>query len=204
MQQIICETKQLQEWQEEEDSPENLAKIPLLTIEDIKKEANLFCNDLREENGTRILFHPLFTNGIGYVRLIFDLQNLSEEDFAYAGLFKGVLGLLNTKNYSYGELFNEIHLVTGGMATVNNVYTRVEDIQKCKVTLELKGKVLYEHLAEAFRLFEEIMFTSDFNDKKRLKEIIAEARSRMQGQMMSAGHSVAVNRALAYFSLPLC
>jgi len=45
-----------------------------------------------------------------------------------------------------------------------------------------------------------MMLTSDFSDKNRLREIIAEAKSRMQGQMMSAGHSVAVNRALSYFS----
>lgn len=197
---VIRATKALETWQEEEDSPEALATIPLLTREDMKKEASLFCNELREENGTKVLFHPLFTNGIGYVRLIFDLKNIPEEDFAFVGLFKGVLGLLNTKNYSYGELFNEINIVTGGMASVNNVYTQVEDISHYKATLELKGKVLYENLKEAFRLFGEIMFTSDFTDKKRLREIISEARSRLQGQMMSAGHSVAVNRALSYFS----
>ena len=197
---IIRATKALEAWQEEEDSPEALATIPLLTREDMKKEASLFCNELREENGTKVLFHPLFTNGIGYVRLIFDLKNIPEEDFAFVGLFKGVLGLLNTKNYTYGELFNEINIVTGGMASVNNVYTQVEDISRYKATLELKAKVLYENLQEAFRLFGEIMFTSDFTDKKRLQEIISEARSRLQGQMMSAGHSVAVNRALSYFS----
>ena len=200
LQEIIAQTKALTDWQEEEDTPENLAKIPLLTREDIGKVANRFCNELRMEQGTRILFHPLFTNGIAYVRLIFDLKHLSKEDFAYVGLFKGVLGLLNTENYSYGELYNEINILTGGMAAVTNVYTRVEDIKQCNVTLELKVKVLYENLGEAFRLFEEIMLTSDLGDKKRLKEILSEAKSRMQGQMMSAGHSVAVNRALAYFS----
>lgn len=200
LEEVIRATRELEAWQEEEDTPENLAKIPLLTREDMKRKANFFCNDLREEDGTKVLFHPLFTNGIAYVRLIFDLKDIPEEDFAYVGMFKGVLGLLNTKSYTYGELFNEINIVTGGMAAVNNVYTQVEDIGRYRATLELKGKVLYENLKEAFRLFGEIMFTSDFKDKKRLREIISEARSRLQGQMMSAGHSVAVNRALSYFS----
>ncbi len=200
LQAIIEQTKKLHAWQEEENSPEDLEKIPVLTREDIGKEANKFCNDLREHEGTKILFHPLFTNGIAYVRLVFDLKGISEEDFAYVGLFKGVLGLLNTGNYSYGDLYNEIHIKTGGMSAVNNVYTRVEDINKFKVTLELKVKVLYDNIGEAFRLFEEMMLFSDFSDKKRLREIIAEAKSRMQAQMMSAGHSVAANRALSYFS----
>ncbi len=200
LQTIVKQSKQLKEWQEEENSPEDLDKIPVLTREDIGKSANKFCNDLREHAGVKILYHPMFTNGIAYVRLLFDLKNISEEDFAYVGLFKGVLGLLNTKNYSYGELYNEIHIKTGGMASVTNVYTRVEDISKNKVTLELKVKVLYDNINEAFKLFEEMMFSSDFSDKKRLHEIISEAKSRMQAQMMSAGHSVAVNRALSYFS----
>lgn len=200
LQEIIKQCDKLKAWQEKENSPEDLAKIPLLTREDIGKEANKFCNDLRDYNGTKILYHPIFTNGIAYIRLLFDLKDISEEDFIYVGLFKGVLGLLNTENYTYGELYNEINIKTGGMSAVNNIYTRVEDINKYKVTLELKVKVLYDNMKEAFRLFEEMMLSSDFSDKMRLREIISESKSRMQGQMMSAGHSVALNRAMSYFS----
>lgn len=200
LQKIIEQCEKLKAWQEKENSPEDLAKIPLLTREDIGKEAEKLCNDLRDYNGTKILYHPIFTNGIAYIRLLFDLKDISEEDFIYVGLFKGVLGLLNTKNYTYGELYNEINIKTGGMSAVNNIYTRVEDINKYKVTLELKVKVLYDNMKDAFRLFEEMMLTSDFSDKMRLREIISESKSRMQGQMMSAGHSVALNRAMSYFS----
>lgn len=200
LQKIVEEKTALELWQTEEDTPENLAKIPLLTREDMKKEANYFINEEREAAGKKVLYHPVFTNGIAYLRLIFDLKDIPEEAVAYLGLFKGVLGLLNTAQYSYGELFNEMNIQTGGMAAVNNVYTRVEDIDQYTLTLELKTKVLYEKLPEAFSLFEEIMLTSDFSDKKRLYEIIAEAKSRLQGQMMSAGHSVAANRVLSYFS----
>lgn len=200
LQEIIKQCDKLKAWQEKENSPEDLAKIPLLTREDIGKEANKFCNDLSDYNGTKILYHPIFTNGIAYIRLLFDLKDISEEDFIYVGLFKGVLGLLNTENYTYGELYNEINIKTGGMSAVNNIYTRVEDINKYKVTLELKVKVLYDNMKEAFRLFEEMMLSSDFSDKMRLREIISESKSRMQGQMMSAGHSVALNRAMSYFS----
>ena len=63
-------------------------------------------------------------------------------------------------------------------------------------------KVLYENLPRAFALAEEILTKSDYTDKKRLYELVAEARSCKQANMMSAGHTLAAGRALAYFSKP--
>ena len=187
----------LLQFQETPDSPEDLQKIPLLTRKDLKKEANALVNEERLLGDTRLLYHPVFTNGIGYLRLIFFVKDIPREYFPYIGVLKGCLGLLNTEHYQYGDLFNEMNLVTGGMAAVNNVYANVEDSDRFSVTLELKTKALYENLGKAVELMQEILFTSDFSDTKRLYEILAEGKSRMQAQMISAGHSVAVGRALA-------
>ena len=34
----------------------------------------------------------------------------------YLGLLKSVLGAVDTENYTYGELFNEVNARTGGIA----------------------------------------------------------------------------------------
>lgn len=104
---------------------------------------------------------------------------------------------MNTKHYGYADLFNEMNILTGGMEAVNNVYGSLSDENKCTVTLELKARALYENLPAAVKLLQEIVMTSDFTDKKRLKEILAEGKSRMQAQMTSGAHMVAVQRALA-------
>lgn len=191
----------LNAFQEREDSPEDLAKIPLLTREDMKKEASGLINEERQISGTPLLYHKIDTNGIGYLRLIFKCQEIPEEYFPYIGILKGCLGLLNTEHYAYGDLFNEMNLVTGGMAAVNNAYSRVEDPDRYTLTLEVKTKVLYENLGRALGLIGEILMTSDFTDTKRLWEILAEGKSRMQAQMISGGHTVAVGRAMSYGSV---
>ncbi len=191
----------LMSFQETEDTPEAIATLPILAREDLKKEAAKIVNEERIVADTPLLYHDLFTNGIGYLRLIFDLNQIPEEYFPYVGLLKSCLGLLNTENYSYGDLFNETNLVTGGMAAVNNAYSNLEDSDACKVTLELKTKVFYENIGKAVELMKEIVLTSDFKDEERLKEILAEGKSRMQAQMMSGGHSVAAGRALSYGSV---
>lgn len=188
-------------YQEAEDTKENLEKIPLLTRADMKREANAFVNEERSIGDTKLLYHNLFTNGIGYLRLIFRLNDIPEEYFPYIGILKGTLGLLNTKNYKYGDLFNEMNLVTGGMAAVNNAYGHVTDWNKCNVTMELKTKVLYKNLAPAIELMQEIIMTSDFTDEKRLLEILSEGKSRIQAQMTSGGHVVAAGRASSYGSV---
>lgn len=200
IEEIIRKAAALTEYQEAEDRKEDLEKLPLLGREDLKKEAAGFVNEETDIDGTKVLYHELFTNGIGYLRLIFKLDQIPESHFPYVGILKSCLGLLNTEHYSFSELFNEINIVTGGMAAVNNVYSRIEDQEKYTVTLELKTKVLYENLAKAMELMQEVILTSDFTDTKRLYEILAEGKTRMQSQMISSGHIVAAGRALSYGS----
>ncbi|MCM1044641.1 MAG: insulinase family protein [Candidatus Gastranaerophilales bacterium] len=187
-------------FQDRKDKKEDLEKIPLLTRADLKKEAAGLVNEERKLGDSTLLYHDLFTNGIGYLRLIFRLDHIPQEYFPYIGILKGCLGLLDTAHYRYGDLFNEINLVTGGMAAVNNTYAPLAEGEACKVTLEIKTKAFYADLDKAVALMEEIMLTSKFADTKRLYEILAEGRSRLQAQMISAGHSVAVSRALSYGS----
>ena len=200
LEKIVTDTKELQAYQESEDSKEDLEKIPLLSREDIGRDARKLIYEERRFGDIPVLYHPIFTNGIGYLRMIFKVQDIPQELFQYVGILKGVLGLLNTKNYQYGDLFNEVNIMTGGMSVVNNAYANVDDLNQYQLTMEVKTKVLYQNIGKATRLMQEILMTSDFADTKRLSEIIAEGKSRMQGQMISAGHNVAVNRALSYGS----
>ncbi|MCH5274906.1 MAG: insulinase family protein [Lachnospiraceae bacterium] len=202
LQTLVEETDALAEYQDAPDAPQDLARIPLLSREDMKKEAAGFVNELRMIDDTKFLYHDLYTNGIGYLRLIFKLDGIPKELFSYVGVLKGVLGLLNTERFGYGQLYNEINILTGGMDAVTNTYGSYRDPNKCTVTLELKVKALEDNFEKAVALMQEIILTSDFTDKKRLKEIIAEGKSRMQSQMTSAAHGIAANRALSCTSVP--
>ena len=154
----------------------------------MKKEANLPVNEVRSIGDTTLLYHDLFTNGIGYLRLIFKLDQIPGKYFPYIGILKGCLGLLNTENYAYGDLFNEMNLVTGGMAAVNNVYGKSAGYGSVYTDSGTEDEGIFmTAFAEAIDLMREIVMTSDFTDAKRLYEILAEGKSRMQAQMTSGG-----------------
>lgn len=199
-QRIVDQTAALLAYQEEESSEEALRTIPLLTREDMKKEAAGYVNEVRKIGDTTFLFHDIFTNGICYLNLIFDLKQVPERLFPYVGILKTALMMVDTEHFGYGELFHEVNIHTGGIKTAVNTYTNAEKMKEYQVTLEIQAKALYDKRDKALALMKEIILTSCFEDTKRLYEILSEAKSRMQTAMTGAGHSTALIRTLAYFS----
>lgn len=197
---LIEDTRALEAYQEGEDSPEDLAKIPMLKRKDMKKEAEPFLNEIIERDGTKILFHDLFTNGVSYIRLVFDVSDLKEERLFTLGVLKSVWGLMDTKRHSYGDFFNEIYIHTGGVAPVINSYANAKDDEILRLHVECKAKALYGQADKAFDIMEELLLETDFTDKKRLLEILEETKSKLEANLQSASHAAAELRAASYFN----
>ena len=181
---------------------EDQEKIPVLKREDISREIAPIYNEVLDYAGTPVVYHEIETNGIGYIDLLFDLSGVSEELLPYVGILQSVLGIIDTEHYEYGALFNEINVHTGGIGTSLELYpdvTRVKE-KAFKATFEIKAKALYHKLPVAFNMMREILTQSKLEDEKRLKEILAMAKSRLQMRFQSSGHTTAVLRAMSYIS----
>ena len=199
---LVKATKELEEYQEEESAPEDLAKIPVLGREDISREIAPIYNKELETSGVKLVHHEVETNGIGYTALLFDLFGIPEEKLPYISILQSVLGIINTKNYEYSELFNEINVHTGGIGTSLELYTDVTKVKEkeFRATFEIKGKALYPKMDVLFSMMREILMESDLGDEKRLKEILAMLKSRLQMSFLSSGHTTAALRSLSYTS----
>lgn len=197
---LIEDTAHLKQYQEEPSPREDLEKIPMLKRSDMKKEASPFINEVRDCDGTTVLFHEMFTNRINYLDFLFDVTDLSEEEIPYLGILKAVLGYMNTSRYGYADLANEINLYTGGVSSSIGVYPSVKKPDSYQAKYEVRTKVLYENTDKAMDIIKDILGTTDITDEKRLYEILAQAKSRLQMSLSSAGHSVSAIRAMSYFS----
>ncbi len=197
---IIRETQELREYQEAEDSKEDLEKLPMLKREDMTQKTAPIINEVRSADHTKVLYHDVYTNGVGYVNLLFDMSKLPVKLYPYAGLLKAIFGHIDTEHYSFSDLNNEINRNTGGYYINIGTYTNAKNIEEFKVTFEVKAKAFYNKLPDAFALMKELLLCSKLDDTGRLAEIIAESRSRMQAGMMRAGHSAAATHAMSYFS----
>ena len=195
-------TAQLIAYQEEPSTEEELKTIPVLEREDISREIAPIYNEEKYFDDTLMIYHNIETNGIGYVDLLFDLSSVPAEMLPYVGILQSVLGIIDTENYEYGELFNEINVHTGGIGTSLEMYPDVTKAKEkeFKATFEMKSKALYNKLPVAFTMMKEILVHSKLDDEKRLKEILDMAKSRLQMRFQSAGHLTSALRAMSYAS----
>ena len=199
-QKMVKKTQALETYQEALDDPEAIKCIPMLKREDISHKINPFCNEPIDVDGSLFLYHNVSTNGIGYLDLMFDLKGISTDDIPYLGLLKSVLGYVDTANYTYGELTNEINAHTGGIMCGVEVFDNAEQIDEFKAFFSIRGKAMYPKLDIMFKMIREIVCSSSLDDNKRLHEIVSRIKSRAQSNLVSAGHSTAVLRAASYAS----
>ncbi|AIF51186.1 insulinase family protein [Pelosinus sp. UFO1] len=197
---LVEQTLRLKELQQAPDSPEALATIPLLTLQDIEKKAEKLVLIEKEELGVPILLHPLQTNGIAYVNMYFDTRRVPQECLPYVYFLAEVLAKISTEKYDYTELSNEIDSNTGGIVFDVAVYTEDANDSKYVPKFLVKGKSLVEKLPQLVNLIEQIIAHSRFENDKRMKELIQEIKSNWDMNLFRRGQQLATNRVLSYFS----
>ena len=202
VEELVRRTKGLEAYQSEEDSEEDLNRIPVLKREDISRDIEPIYNEEMTFAGVPAVYHEIETNGIGYVDVMFDLSGVPAEELPYVGILQSALGIIDTEHYEYGELFNEINMHTGGIGTTLELYTDVTDVRSkaFKATLEMRAKALYDKLTVAFDMMGEILTASKLDDTKRLSEILDMTKSRLLMRFQSSGHLTAALRAMSYAS----
>jgi hypothetical protein len=171
----------------------------MLSRKDLKREAEPFSNEEREIAGIPALFHDVDSNGIAYLDFLFDTSAVAKEDISYLGILKAVLGYVNTEHYTYQELANEINLHTGGISGGIGVYGHTQD-NGYTTTFEVRTKVLYDKVPKAMELIGEILSKTDLSDSRRIYEILAQQKSRLQMSLSASGDTISAMRAMSYFS----
>jgi Zn-dependent M16 (insulinase) family peptidase len=197
---LIEDTKKLKERQATPDTPEALESLPALSLEDINKEAEKVHFEEKSEQGVKVLFNPVFTNKIAYLNLVFNTDKVPQELLAYIGLLSNILGKISTENYDYSTLVNQINIHTGGISFSTRVFLENGSADRFQPTFSIKSKALVEKMSKVTEFVNEIIKNTKFDDKKRIREIIREVKSRFESVVYNSGHSIASMRALSYFS----
>lgn len=197
---LIEDTEHLKKYQEEPSSDEDLRKLPMLTREDMKKNAMPFSNIEDELLDVKVVRHDIESNGIDYISFLFDAGDFAQSELGYLGFFTNALGLVSTEKYSYTDLANATNIYTGGISTGTASHPDIKDRNNFVFKFEVKLKVLEKNLDKALELMEQMLLSSDFTDTKRLGELVAQIKARLQANLSSSGHLVAAMRSMSSFS----
>ncbi len=195
---VIENTRDLKEMQETPDSPEALMTIPMLDLDDIDREIRRIPIERQQKSQAPVLFHNLFTNGILYFDLGFNLHVLPQEWIPYIPLFSRALTETGTKDLSFVQLLQRIGRNTGGIRP-STLASAVRNTGKSIAWLFLRGKAMIAQTSEMLSILHDVLTSANLEDRERFRQMALEERARMESHVINAGHAIVNSRIRARF-----
>lgn len=196
--QVIADTQTLRQLQERADDPEALAALPMLTLGDLDKQNKEIPITFSQAHGVEILYHDLFTNGIVYLDVGFDLRALPLELMPYVDLFTTALTGLGTSKEDYVKLSQRIGRETGGVWA-----STYESAQRGNpdgvLWLFVRGKGTLAQTGAMLDIMREILLTTNFDNQERFRQIVLRAKAGHEAGLIPGGHGVVNGRLRAKF-----
>jgi Zn-dependent M16 (insulinase) family peptidase len=200
--QIIENTRLLKARQDAPDSPEDLARLPMLKLSDLEQENRPIPRQVIEREGgafPKIVYSDLFTNGIVYLRVGFDLRSLPQELLPYAEFFGRSLLEMGTEQEDYVKLTQRIGRKTGGIAYSTHVSPVLNDPEGTS-WLFLHGKAMAAQGPELLAIMLDILQGVKLDNPQRFKQIVLKVKARMESSLIPGGHQYVGGRLRAAFS----
>ncbi len=210
LQELVDQTHALRELQEAPDSPEDLAKIPRLTLADLPRENARIPQETRPlvAGGNAPLYvHELPTSGIVYLDLGLDLSAVPDRLLPLVPILGRALFEMGTEKTSFVDLTRKIATVTGGMWGQVFVSSVRDERGGCApdpaARLFLRGKATAENLPALLDILAEVLTAPGLGDtagnRERLAKIILESKARREQRLIPAGHTLAATRLKARY-----
>ncbi len=197
--QIVANTLELKKRQEAQDTPELLALLPTLKLSDLAREVKTVPTVLDEIHEGALLYHDLFTNGIVYLELGFDLHGVAPELLPYARLFSQSLTEMGTESEDFVRLSQRIGRTTGGIYPSSFISARRNDADQAAWLL-VHGKSTMSQAPAMLNIMHDILLTVRLDNRDRLRQIVLKNKARAEGGLTPGGHGVVDGRLRAAYS----
>ena len=192
--------EKLAEWQNTPDTPEQLATIPELTLDEVNIDPDFVSTEELEEDGVRILYHDVACPGVIHFTMYFKLTDYSADDLFRIARACNLFGKLSTENYSALDLQQEAKLTLGRMDVSFDIGSRKDQKDTCTPFITVTCSVLEDKLEEAQQLILEILQRTDFDQPEKIKEIFIQANEMFKMMPINGGHSLAIKNAMSRYS----
>ncbi|HUF00650.1 MAG TPA: insulinase family protein, partial [Anaerolineales bacterium] len=195
---LVENTKKLKLRQETPDSAEALELLPVLKLEDLEKKNKSVPIEILELQDTKVLYHDLFTNGIVYLDLGFDLHALPKDLLPLTEIFARALLEMGTDREDYVKLSQRIGKSTGGISGTAVTATALGS-RESVAKLFLRGKATIAQSAELLNILKDVLLSANFDNQERLKQIVLEEKAGLESALVPSGHIYVNQRLRAQF-----
>lgn len=200
LEELVKQTRELREFQEREDTPEAVASVPMLSLDDISDDVNWYELEQKSVADVPVWHYNEFTNNILYVDMYFDMRVLPAELLPYARLLSSVIRQLDTKEMSFGDINNAFNIHTGGFWTYLNSFSQELSDHQVLPYFVAGGKVSADKADKYFELAAETLTGFSVEDKDRLKAVLSRHKTNLERQLANDGHNFAILRHNSYLS----
>ncbi len=199
LQKIVSDTATLKEIQEAPDPPQALALLPSLKLSDLERANKSIPLTLSLEKGCRLLYHDLFTSGIVYIDVGFNLYALPQEVLPYVPLFGRALLEMGTEDEDFVSLTRRISRKTGGIRPTLFA-SSVKDSQQGSAWLFLRGKAMFKQTRDLLDIFRDVLLKVRLDNRERFQQMVLEGKARLEENLVPGGHQYVNTRLRALFS----
>ncbi len=196
---IVAATQDLKQRQQTPDSPEALATIPMLQRSDLEPLIKKVPGQEIAAGGGKILFHDLFTNGIAYLDLGFDLHSLPPAWLPYLPLFSRALLETGTTSLNFVQLIQKIGQRTGGIHPTTFISGKRGSAGSA-AWLILRGKVMAGQTDDLLDILRETIFNARLDNRERIRQMVLEDKASYKSGLTDAGHIMINTRLKAHFN----
>ena len=190
----------LQKWQQTPDTPEQLATLPVLNLSEVSDEVSWTETEKTEVNGVKVLFHPAACPGIVHIALYFRAADLTQEELTAVNWGTGLMTRLATEHYSGLELEQTLKHAVGRLAVTLEQFPYRDTLETTVPMIGVHCSVLREKLDTAIKLIQEVLFTTRFTDKEKIREIMIQRDERIKQMPIMAGHILGINCVMSRYS----
>lgn len=199
---IKTDVSAFEAFQMKPDDPEDMARVPCLELADLPLQVNAIpFSDVALDNRMNLLEH--YTNGIVYLEMAYDLQDLPEEVMKTLPLLCRAICSAGLPGVPYDEVAQRLSIHTGGFSAFLESNTAIppsadsalpEEAAQRSV-LFVRVKSLESELPAALDLAFGLMIRAELFDETRMREVLYELRNDFKSQLLPSGHSFALIRA---------
>ncbi len=198
--QVMEQFQALRQRQEREDTPEELATLPVLSLNDIPEEAPALHSRQDAVDGAVVLHQDVDTGGIVYLDLHFTMNDLTLDELCKIPLLGLLLGKLTTQKYDALELHRLLEEQLGSFGAAAVSHAGQGQSGHCTPCLTVGMALLDRRKAEAAELLAEVLQTTRFDDEKAVLDLLRQRRIGLEQAVVGQGNAFAARRAAASLS----
>ncbi len=200
MLQIAADAAELERLSGEPNSPEDLAKLPQLHVSDLPEEPLHIPTIVERVSGRSVLRNDIFSNGVNYLVLNFDLRGLPQHLWQYLPRYTDAISKLGAGNMNYEQMAQRAAAATGGLECFPTFSGHALDPERPSWNMRFQLKALDGEMRDALDVLHELIFAVNPHDTQRLRDVLNQAVAEYRTGMVNRrnfryGSTVAFHRA---------